>query len=71
MHIIHHAGFNDGTSEGGSSRWHQAAWGSPKKSFKDKLVGEIPGAFAKAFDFTDLMEMKLNQTMKCWIYVKV
>nr|POE91257.1 hypothetical protein CFP56_34579 [Quercus suber] len=52
---VHHAGFNDGTSEGGSSQWHQAAWGSPKKSFKDKLVGKIPGAFAKAFDFTDLM----------------
>ncbi|XP_023883249.1 uncharacterized protein LOC136069532 [Quercus suber] len=30
--------------------------GSPKTSFRDKLVGEIPGAFAKAFDFTDLMD---------------
>lgn len=53
---VHHAGFNDGTSEGGQSQWHQGTWGSPKKSFKDKLVGEIPGAFAKAFDFTDLIE---------------
>nr|POE58016.1 uncharacterized protein CFP56_76991 [Quercus suber] len=53
---VHHGGFKVGNSEGGSSRWHQEAWGLPKKSFKDKLVGEIPGAFAKAFDFTDIME---------------
>ena len=57
---VHHTGFNDGISKGGSSHGHQTAWGSPKKSFKDKLVGEIPGAFAKAFDFTDLMEDKVE-----------
>ena len=57
---VHHAGFNDGTNEGCSSRGHQTAWGSPKKSFKDKLVGEIPGAFAKAFDFIDLMEDEIE-----------
>nr|POE49886.1 hypothetical protein CFP56_64309 [Quercus suber] len=53
---VHHAKFKVGNSEGGSSRWHQEAWGLPKRSFKDKLVGEIPGAFAKAFEFTDVME---------------
>ena len=25
-------------------------------SFRDKLIGEIPGAFAQAFDFTDQMD---------------
>ena len=24
-----------------------------KKSFKDKLIGEIPGAYAQAFDFSE------------------
>ena len=32
------------------------AWVSPNKSFKEKLVGEIPGAYAQAFDFYDQME---------------
>ena len=40
------------------SQGHQNAWGSPKISFKDKLGGEILGAFAKAFNFTDLMEVE-------------
>ena len=35
---------------------HQDVWGSPKASFREKLVGEIPGAFVKAFDFMDLMD---------------
>nr|POE91690.1 hypothetical protein CFP56_53057 [Quercus suber] len=53
---VHHADFNNGASEGGHSQGHQKVWGSSKTSFKEKLVGEIPGAFAKAFDFTDFME---------------
>lgn len=28
----------------------------PKSSFRDKLVGEIPGAFSQAFDFSDYMD---------------
>ena len=27
-----------------------------KKSFKDKLIGEIPGAYAQAFDFSDYID---------------
>ncbi|XP_023879304.2 uncharacterized protein LOC111991740 [Quercus suber] len=52
----HHAGFNDGFSESGPSQDQQTAWVSSRKSFRDKLVGVIPGAYAKAFDFTDFME---------------
>ena len=53
---IHHADFNDGASDGGHSQSHQNAWGSARASFKEKLVGEIPGAFAKALDFFDLLD---------------
>ena len=56
MKDVHHAEFNDGPSEGGQSQRHQDVWGSPKASFREKLVGEIPGAFVKAFDFMDLMD---------------
>ena len=31
----------------------------PKLSFKDKLVGEIPGAFAQAFDLRDNEEIDM------------
>ena len=53
---VHHASFNDGSNENELSQNQQNAWFSPKDSFKDKLVGVIPGAYAKAFDFTDYME---------------
>ena len=56
MKHVHHAKFNDGPSDGSQSQSHQNAWESLKASFKDKLVREILGAFAKAFNFTDLME---------------
>jgi len=56
----HHAEFNDGLSKGGHSQEGQNSWGTPKKTFKDKLVGEIPGAYAKAFDFSDLMDMEAD-----------
>ena len=53
---VSHAGFQDGqeftpsTPSQGSSPWNRAV------SFKDKLVGEILGAFTQAFSFGDLME---------------
>ena len=52
----HHVGFKDGSSESGHSQDQQTEWGSLKKSFRDKLVGVILGAYAKAFDFIDFME---------------
>ena len=56
----HHADFNEGLSESGQSQGAQSSWGAKKKTFKDKLVGEIPGAYAKAFDFSDLMDMEAD-----------
>ena len=52
----HHAGFKDGSNESGHTQDQQITWGSPGKSFRDKLVEVISGAYAKVFDFTDFME---------------
>ena len=52
----HHAGFKDGSNESGHTQDQQITWGSPGKSFRDKLVEVISGAYAKAFDFIDFME---------------
>ena len=50
---INHAEFNEGTSEGSLS-WNSYKHGNKNNvSFRDKLIGEIPGAFAQAFDFTN------------------
>nr|POE67073.1 uncharacterized protein CFP56_62396 [Quercus suber] len=57
---VSHAGYQEGlestpsTPSQGYSPWNQAA------SFKDKLVGEIPGAFTQAFSFEDLMDDDLE-----------
>ena len=53
---IHHADFSEISSENGHSPRSFREGVLPNKSFKDKLVGEIPGAYAQAFDFTDQME---------------
>ena len=53
---IHHADFSELSSENGHSPRSFREGVLPNKSFKDKLVGEIPGAYAQAFDFTDQME---------------
>ena len=53
---IHHVDFSEISSENGHSPWSFREGVLPNKSFKDKLVGEIPGAYAQAFDFTDQME---------------
>ena len=53
---IHHADFSEISSENGHSPQSFREGVLPNKSFKDKLVGEIPGAYAQAFDFTDQME---------------
>lgn len=55
---VHHADFNDGSSESGHAQDAQNTWGASRRTFKEKLVGEIPGAYAKAFDFTDLLGME-------------
>ena len=55
---VHHAGFRDGSGESGQSHDYQNTWGASKRTFKEKLVGEIPGAYAEAFDFSDLLDME-------------
>ena len=53
---IHHADFNNDIREEPCPFRDTDRSSQGRKSFKDKLVGEIPGAFAEAFDLTDQME---------------
>ena len=53
---VHHAGFNEGLSEDGQGHDLHNAWGTDRKTFKEKLEGAIPGAYAEAFDFSDLLD---------------
>ena len=53
---VTHAGFCDGHSSGPASPSHAGGSWNPSASFKDKLVGEIPGAFSQAFSFEDGMD---------------
>ncbi|KAL0002179.1 hypothetical protein SO802_015960 [Lithocarpus litseifolius] len=48
--------FSEGVSETDLSPRSNNIWDLQNKSFKEKLVGEIPGAYAQAFDFYDLLE---------------
>ena len=53
---IHHADFNNGSREGSPSPVSHNTESSFGGSFKDKLIGDIPGAFVKAFEFENLMD---------------
>lgn len=57
---FHNTDFNDGSSEGSLPRDSQNAWGRSNISFKDKLIGEIPGAYAQAFEFPNLMDSNVE-----------
>ncbi|KAL0002748.1 hypothetical protein SO802_016529 [Lithocarpus litseifolius] len=54
---IHHANFMDDNA----NTEKEFSWGkghaNHQLSFKDKLVGELPGAYRRAFDLMDQMEM--------------
>lgn len=54
MKNVGHAGFQEGLDMPSSSRsngsWNQTG------NFKDRLVGEVPGAYTQAFSFEDAME---------------
>uniref|UniRef100_A0A7N2QXT1 Uncharacterized protein n=1 Tax=Quercus lobata TaxID=97700 RepID=A0A7N2QXT1_QUELO len=53
---LHHANFmEDNTNAVGGTPWMKDTINT-QASFKDKLVGEIPGAYRQAFDFTNEME---------------
>jgi len=55
---VNHTGFGDGQGMGQPQpeQVHAFRPPSPPPSFKDKLVGEIPGAYTQAFNFSELME---------------
>ena len=57
---ITHAEFNGGSRASSPSSESQATGFTNRTSFKDKLVGEILGAFAKAFNLTDHMEEDMD-----------
>lgn len=53
---VKHAGYREEPGSGKSSPNHgQGSWNG-SATFRDKLVGEIPGAFTQAFCFSELME---------------
>ena len=51
-----HAEFSVGHREGSPSSEYQRQDSSAGLSFKDKLVGVIPGVYVKAFEFDNLMD---------------
>ena len=51
---VSHAGFRERLEIGPSSPSNGHGQWSGMSSFKDKLVGEIPGAYTQAFNFGDL-----------------
>ena len=48
---IHHAEFNEGPRESSPTPGYENNDSFARASFKDKLMGEMPGAYVKAFDF--------------------
>ena len=53
---ISHAEFNGRTQSGSPPPEHQFFGTTTKSSFKDKLIGEIPGAYTQAFDLIDQVD---------------
>ena len=53
---LHHAEFNVHPRESSPSPGLHNSQSFARASFKEKLVGEMPGAYVEAFDFDSLME---------------
>lgn len=53
---IHHANFSEGPREEPSPPTDSEPNSQGSKSFRDKLIGEIVGAYAEDFDLIDQME---------------
>uniref|UniRef100_A0A7N2LFW7 DUF4283 domain-containing protein n=1 Tax=Quercus lobata TaxID=97700 RepID=A0A7N2LFW7_QUELO len=53
---VSHVGFDEGHSSGPASPNRDGGLWNRYTSFRDKLLGEIPGAFAQAFSFKDGMD---------------
>ena len=68
---VHHADFIDGSCENGHSQDIRSTWGASRTTFKEKLVGEIPGTYAKAFDFTVFWIWKRIQMRRWMSFVRV
>ena len=55
------AGHHENFTEGNASMDKEFSWGkghaNQQSSFKEKLVGELPGAYRRAFDLIDQMEV--------------
>ena len=56
----HHVGFKDGSCDRFGESSPISDWSKPSNtrdsSFRDKLIGSIPGAFTKAFDLANQMD---------------
>ena len=59
-------GYCEGQGSGSSSPSHAGGAGNHNTSFKDKLLGEIPGAYTQAFSFDDFMDddCELNEEVE-------
>ncbi|KAK9990556.1 hypothetical protein SO802_025541 [Lithocarpus litseifolius] len=78
---IHHADFSNGSREGSPSPVFHNTETPFRVSFKDKLMGDIPGAFVKAFEFESLMDEDVesdceneevaNQNRVGWVNVRL
>ncbi|KAK9996644.1 hypothetical protein SO802_021330 [Lithocarpus litseifolius] len=55
---VHHANFNGDQGFSSSNLLLENGQVSPAVSFKEKLLGDIPGAYRQAFDFTEQMEFE-------------
>lgn len=53
---VNHAGYCEGRCSGSSSPSHARGAGNHNTLFKDKLLGEILGAYTQAFSFDDFMD---------------
>lgn len=63
---VRHAGFHDGHESGPSSPNHGVGPWNQSTSLKDKLVGEILGAYTQALKFGAVMEddAELNEEVE-------
>lgn len=61
---IHHAKFNGAVREGSPPIDNCRPEPQTKASFNDKLIGELPGAYAEAFDLTGQLEEDIEAEEK-------
>ena len=57
---VGHAGFKEGLDIPSSSTGQSNGYWNQTGTFKDRLVGEVPGAYTQAFSFEDFMEADIE-----------